>query len=212
MRLSDHPSFQLDAESTMNVWSHVKKADVALMSLHDSLSFQRTAESKIIVWSHVKKRNIALIFLHHSSKNLNRPTCHNHTHSHVKKRDIALMSLHDPLFFQVGAHCPTNICFVFYWSVTGKEQAATDHCSLTSLVTLAIQSRVLRPLPKWACRMGYWRNWNLWDLTYRTTDLIAAEKWTVKVPILWRPDEVLKPVPTGCQLVNADQWYISLWY
>ena len=37
-------------------------------------------------------------------------------------------------------------------------------------------------LPTRACRTGYWGRWDLMDLKHRTTNLIAAEIWTVKVP------------------------------
>ena len=56
-------------------------------------------------------------------------------------------------------------------------------------------------LPTRACRTGYWGMRDLIDLTRWAISLIAAEKWTVKVPSLYCP----YAVPIDCQQVNADR-------
>ena len=48
-------------------------------------------------------------------------------------------------------------------------------------------------LPTRACRTGYWGRRDLIDLTHWTTNLIAAVKWTVKVPIFISPRHSIEP-------------------
>ena len=63
-------------------------------------------------------------------------------------------------------------------------------------------------LPTRTCRTGYWGRRDLIDITHWTTNLITAEKWTVRVPIFILPRHSIEPCTY--ELSASECWQVSV--